>query len=83
MSGTLQRLSLSRRWYKPVALLIQKGDGKAWIVTTALIIFARYADGSSAGFRNVYAVPMLQNRQEKTAKNVSQVAADLKKGWIE
>ena len=25
---------------------------------------------------------MQQNRQEKTAKNVSRVAADLRKGWI-
>ena len=43
LPGTLQRLSLSRRWYKPVALLIQKGDGKAWIASTALMQTARYA----------------------------------------
>lgn len=42
---------------------------------------ARYADGSSAGSRNVYAALMQQNQWVKTANYVLQVTAGLKKGW--
>lgn len=43
---------------------------------------ADYVECRSAGFRDVYGAPMLQNRQEKTADYVSKEIVDLKKGWI-
>lgn len=42
---------------------------------------ARYADGSSAGSRNVYAALMQQNQLVKTADYVLMETAVSKKGW--